>query len=461
MFSVAPAARSLARVRRAGVERRREKVWSGDGPLSEAKRAGDWIAVLEAGYSLDGDDAVWLGDLLDCVAREHWPDRISAAFTFEIGATGVAVGDVRVHGPPEVYDAVRASMAGASAEGIDRVFRSGRVVMTISEIVFGNIPDDEAMFQEVNADVGPDILGVVVHSGDGRGVLINLVLDAPRASTLAERRQWTRCAAHIGAGMRLRTLGPELASLDAAPIEAIFDGGGKLYDARQAATSATAREQLRQAVRRIDKARSAAGRQDSDAALAAWEGLVSGRWSLVDRFDSDQRRFVVAVRNDPRFPDPRGLSLRERQVAEFAGLGRSAKEIAYLLGVAAPSVENSLRRAQAKLGLASRLELTEFFSPQGIRASLASVALAGDDLLIGATPRLDETKLSSLTAAEREVTALLIAGSTNDDIAHRRATSPNTVANQVQSIFRTFGARSRGELLARLNEQYKPSSVGF
>jgi len=430
--------------------------------MKRTKRTGDWIAVLEAGYSLDGDDGEWLTGLLDCVAREHWPDRFSAAFTFELGATGAPnVGDIRVHGPPHIYDRVRASMGGASAEGLDRAFRSGRVVSTISELVFNQLPADKAMFRAVNADVGPDILGIVVHSGDGRGVLINLVLDETRASTLAERRLWSRCAAHIGAGLRLRTLAPEMATLDAAPIEAVFDGGGRLHDARQAATSKTARERLQHAVRQIDRARSAAGRRDSDESMAAWEGLVSGRWSLIDRFDSDQRRFVVAVRNDLRFPDPRGLSLRERQVAEFAGVGRSAKEIAYLLGVSAASVENSLRRAQAKLGLGSRLELTEFFSPQGIRANLARVALAGDTLLIGATSRLDEAKLAGLTSAQREVAALLIAGSTNNDIAQRRATSPNTVANQVQAIFRTFGARSRGELVARLNEQYRPNSVGY
>jgi DNA-binding NarL/FixJ family response regulator len=92
---------------------------------------------------------------------------------------------------------------------------------------------------------------------------------------------------------------------------------------------------------------------------------------------------------------------------------------------------------------------------------LVRVALAGDTLLIGATSRLDEAKLAGLTSAQREVVAQLIAGSTNNDIAQRRATSPNTVANQVQAIFRTFGARSRGELVARLNEQYKLNSVGY
>jgi DNA-binding NarL/FixJ family response regulator len=247
-------------------------------------------------------------------------------------------------------------------------------------------------------------------------------------------------------------MAPDLEALDAAPIEAIFDGGGKLHDARDGATSKTAREVLRSAVRHIDRARSAAGRQDSDAALEAWEALVRGRWSLVDRFDSDQRRFVVAIRNDPKFSDPRGLSQRERQVAEFIGLGRSAKEIAYLLGAPAASVENSTRRVQAKLGLGSRIELAAFFSPRGIRARLAEVGLADEALLIGSTPPLDETKLAGLTHAERAVLASLIAGSTNHDIAVRRTTSPRTVANQIQGIFRKFGARSRGELMARLND---------
>jgi len=418
---------------------------------SAVKRSGDWIAVLEASYSLDGDDPAWLDGLLDCVAREHWLDRLSAVFTFDLTPTDVNVREVRVHGPPEVYQSLYASMNGASPEGLNSVFRIGSVVGTMSELVFGHLPDDERMFEEASAGVASDVLGVIVHSGTGRGLVLNLVLDERRASTPAERRRWTRCAAHIGAGIRLRTMIPQLASLDAAPIEAIFDGSGKLHDAREGATGKMAREALRSAVRRFDNARSITGRRDSDAALEDWEALVHGRWSLVDRFDSDRRRFVVAVRNDPRFPDPRGLSLRERQVAEYVGLGRSAKEISYLLGVPAASVENSTRRAQSKLGLGSRVELTAFFAPQGLRARLAKIGLANDALLFGAMPLLDEAKLTGLTEAERDVLGLLIAGSTNGDIASRRATSPRTVANQLQTIFRKFSVRSRGELVARLS----------
>jgi DNA-binding NarL/FixJ family response regulator len=415
------------------------------------KRAGDWIAVVEAGYSLDGDDPTWLHQLLDCIAREHWCGQSSAAFTFGLSATGFALRDVTIHGPPEIENHLRASLAVVSPEGLNQAYGSGSApVGTVSELIFHRANDEET-FKKTNSGVVEDVLRIVAHSGTGRGLGLTLVLDTVRNSTQTERRRWTRCAAHIGAGLRLRAMARQLASLDGKPIEAIFDGGGKLCDAREAATSKSARELLRTAVRKADKARSAGGRLNADEALKAWEALIRGRWSLVDHFDSDQRRFVVAVRNDLRSLDPRGLSLRERQVVEYAGQGRSAKEIGYLLGAPAASVENSLRRAQAKLGLRSRVELTAFFAPHGLRAQLAEIVVGKDTLLMGATPRLDETKLAGLTSAEREVTALLIAGSTNHDIAQRRATSARTVANQVQAIFRRCGARSRSELIARLS----------
>jgi DNA-binding NarL/FixJ family response regulator len=414
-------------------------------------RRGDWIAVVEAGYSLDGDDPTWLHHLLDCIAREHWRGQSSAAFTFGLGATGFALRDVTIHGPPEIENHLRASLAVVSPEGLNQAYGSGSApVATVSELIFHRANDEET-FKKTNSGVVADVLRIVAHSGTGRGVGLTLVLDTVRNSTQTERRRWTRCAAHIGAGLRLRAMAHQLASLDGKPIEAIFDGGGKLYHVREAAASKSARELLRTAVRKADKARSVGGRLNSDEALKAWEALIRGRWSLVDHFDSDQRRFVVAVRNDLRSLDPRGLSLRERQVVEYAGQGRSAKEIGYLLGAPAASVENSLRRAQAKLGLRSRVELTAFFAPHGLRAQLAEIVVGEDTLLMGATPRLDETKLAGLTSAEREVTALLIAGSTNHDIAQRRATSARTVANQVQSVFHKMGARSRGELVSHLS----------
>ena len=104
----------------------------------------------------------------------------------------------------------------------------------------------------------------------------------------------------------------------------------------------------------------------------------------------------------------------------------------------------------AKLGLASRAELSAFFSPAGARAKLAEVAVAGERLLVGAYPLVDEVAVALLSGAERAVVALIMLGSTNAHIATRRGTTERTVANQVQSIFRKLEARSRSELAVRI-----------
>lgn len=57
----------------------------------------------------------------------------------------------------------------------------------------------------------------------------------------------------------------------------------------------------------------------------------------------------------------------------------------------------------------------------------------------------------TLTAAERDVLELLLAGSSNAEIAKKRKTAIRTVANQVASLFRKFGVGSRAELAARLS----------
>ncbi|MBZ0119477.1 MAG: helix-turn-helix transcriptional regulator, partial [Sandaracinaceae bacterium] len=103
-------------------------------------------------------------------------------------------------------------------------------------------------------------------------------------------------------------------------------------------------------------------RSAADDALAMWRGLVDGTWSLVERFESDGRRYVVARKNEPGVLDPRGLTLREKQVVSFAALGHSNKLIAYELGVTHGTVTVHLTSAMAKLGATTRAELTRLVS---------------------------------------------------------------------------------------------------
>lgn len=56
--------------------------------------------------------------------------------------------------------------------------------------------------------------------------------------------------------------------------------------------------------------------------------------------------------------------------------------------------------------------------------------------------------LDALSASEREVAGLLLDGLSNAEIAEIRGTSVRTIANQVASLFKKLGVRSRSELAA-------------
>lgn len=61
----------------------------------------------------------------------------------------------------------------------------------------------------------------------------------------------------------------------------------------------------------------------------------------------------------------------------------------------------------------------------------------------------DDDKTGELTSAEREVALLALGGKSNNEIAEARHCSVRTVANQLQSVFRKLGIRSRAELAAK------------
>jgi DNA-binding NarL/FixJ family response regulator len=416
------------------------------------KRA-DWISLIEASYALDRTDRDWLDALFDVAQPLFDAGMGSTAWTFRCTATSFHLSDVtrRASGWMKLF--IRAGHAIASQRWFDLAYRSGATVATASEQVYSHLPNDR--FLRVTGGRLRDVFVVGGQSGTGLGVAFATMLKEERKASALERKRWPQIAAHLGAGLRLRSLARGL-SFDSPPVAAILDSSGAMHDGSNDATTTCAREKLREAVRHIECARTAGGRSDPDAAMDRWEALVDGRWSLVDRFDSDGKRFVIAIRNDLSYPDPRGLTPRERQVAEFVGLGRTTKEISYILGISAPTVSACTAHAQEKLGLRCLAELAAFFAQGGLRCKLAEVAVAGEKLLVGAYPLVNEHLVGSLTAAEREIVVHLVSGSTNSDIARRRGSSERTVANQVQSIFRKLGARSRAELAASLHAAPTP-----
>jgi len=86
-------------------------------------------------------------------------------------------------------------------------------------------------------------------------------------------------------------------------------------------------------------------------------------------------------------------------------------------------------------------------APTGLRA--ATLSLEGEELVVLSFPTAPPALPAGLTPAEREVATFLLEGRSSTEIAAARGTAVRTVVNQIASIYRRTGARSRAELAAR------------
>jgi DNA-binding CsgD family transcriptional regulator len=205
----------------------------------------------------------------------------------------------------------------------------------------------------------PEALTVNAIDPSGAGVVIagTRAELAKRPPGRDARRAWPRIAAHIIAALRVRRRLRGSPPIEGA--EAIIDPSGKLLHAEGTAAEKSARASLRRAALDVDRSRTAKVRSTDDA-LELWRALHEGRWSIVDAFDTDGRRFLVARANEPASDPAPTLSSREQQVVDLLALGHSNKLIAYDLGISPSSVATHLKRAAGKLALASSRDLVRW-----------------------------------------------------------------------------------------------------
>jgi DNA-binding CsgD family transcriptional regulator len=338
--------------------------------MRAGRLARDPIDVLERAYDLSGDEHTWLQRVTESMGRFSGFEGFS--FVFDVRGPTIVRPDGFVSYLPEsdFRTAIRALQSTndgflASRVAQDAVF--GKTMCeTLAHISAGRASRDglEPLFELQSWWAPRDVLGIIGRNPDGTGIGFSATL--PSGWRLPEPfvRQGTRIATHLAAALRLRrSLSARPSGHDYDDEEGIIDASSRrLAHAVGPAREEAARRALHAAVRAVDRARGKLRTEDPIAATELWQGLVAGRWSLIERYESDGRRYYVAHRNDPQVSEPRALNARERQVIAYAVQGHSNKVIAYSLGIALSTVASHLASAQKKLGVRSRTELVRLAS---------------------------------------------------------------------------------------------------
>jgi DNA-binding CsgD family transcriptional regulator len=324
------------------------------------------IDFTEAAYDLELSDEEWLPTVLE---------RGLPVLDHGLGVAGIEYGRppeggevaiLRIHvasGPADFPARHMAALAATPPEDLREQSRPGQAA-TMSTTTRAHPEALERYTSHV--DYCKDVLGITTVDCRGAGAAI--VAPLAQVTTLAGQnaRRWQMLAAHFDAGHRLRQ-GLATKEANGEPFgnlpydaEAILDPRTfRLEDAVGEAKDRSVAKKLRDRAVALDRARGKMRESDPEKALAAWKALVWGRWSLVDWFDTDGRRYVLAVPNAPHVTDPRGLTQRENQVVACAMRGDSNKMISYRLGLSSSQVSRLMRSAMKKLGFRTRAQLVK------------------------------------------------------------------------------------------------------
>ena len=329
----------------------------------------DPVAVLEAMYELGGDEERWIRAFAERAHPLLDQGLGVMGWTYRLGPGGQEVGTGLMCGAPD--EGQRARMM-AIVDG----WRSVPEVQAIALRGYARGPVGTLFHPSDLRDTGvrpyidqfrtlmqcADVVRVSVTDPSGCGAALGALVPLGERPRIAHRATLARLATHLRCALRARQ--------SAQPEDALMQPDGKLVHCEEAAEHRETRTALREAARTIDRARGRMRRRDPEGAVALWRGLVDGTWTLVDRHESDGRRYVVARRNTPAESGLPGLEPRERACLLFVAMGHSQKLVAYELGLSEASVSRLLKRAMAKLGLRSRAEVAQLL------ASLAAAAAA-------------------------------------------------------------------------------------
>jgi DNA-binding NarL/FixJ family response regulator len=409
------------------------------------------LALVEAIWQPSAPVDVWLQGMFTAFASALPHAKTSAALL--VRASGdtlrvvraVAHTDAERTRTREVIEAAPphaiAALERALADGANAFWLADRVPIASTHVG----PALHALGAE-------DIFTVRGRLGPTLHVDLTAALPEARPPRHLEVRAWREVGAHLAAACRLRARG---ASTDLANADVVLSSEGRVVGGTN--VDDACRPELERRIRSFEAKRRAAEDGGELSALQLKRALIDGRWSVVERNDTDGKRFYVAVENPKGAGSIRRLTRRERTVVDALAGGESLKVIASRLGMDAASLRRIGSLALHRLGLRSRAELVLVFG--------ALRALEGGSLRGGTCPAslsvgpasallvhdvLAHPELEALTPAERALVPPLAAGIDDRTIAKARGVSTRTVANQTATLFKKLGVNARHELAAKL-----------
>ncbi|HEY1586668.1 MAG TPA: LuxR C-terminal-related transcriptional regulator [Polyangia bacterium] len=325
----------------------------------------DVLDVVEAAYRFDTPPAEWLKNLARVTYPQIGDGHGVLAFAYRVTEEGrMQVSETQtVDMPDAAGEQVRMMLEQLPPGYVSKTFVRCECV-TQSQVRDPEVVAFNAPIREMSAAAfgwhDQFIFGGMDPTG--HGLCLNAPLSKVTRLPARVRETWCRVAVHVATAHRLRRrLGVDNA-LRADGADALLRPDGRVEHATGEAQAKEARASLRTAVRAVEGARGSLRRRDPDRAIDHWKGLVSARWTLVDHFESDGKRYVLARRNDVDVAAREALTARERQALGYAALGHSNKLIAYEMGVSPSTVGVLLHRAARKLGAKTRAELIAVFA---------------------------------------------------------------------------------------------------
>jgi DNA-binding CsgD family transcriptional regulator len=318
--------------------------------------AGSLVDLVESAYDVDSPSSSWLEGIRLSAEKCFRGQLAVQAYTFRVAGNG----DFQLldlASEPAWADALRANHAAAGPALIKRLYLGGRPVSSLRSALR---PEDGPLYDKIVRFGVGDALGATGVDPTGFGCTLHFLERTRSRLSRPAQQGLTRITAHLASARRLRENLNQAGATDVVNgADAVLSADGRVQHAEREARSIESRVALREAVRRMERARRRALRAEPEAALGLWRAMVDGRWSLLERFESGGRRILVAHRNDPASRPSHALSELERKAVALLAMGHSQKLCAYELGRAESTIHEVAASAMMKMGVGSRAALVE------------------------------------------------------------------------------------------------------